>query len=280
MPVSHNGWPVITRGWWQLPAITGSVLAGPVWVVMFWLSREYARRVEPINRSQSWGYSHRRIGGSSTWSNHASGTAVDFNAPRHPLGTRAEQNFTAGQIRACERILADSRGVLRWLRGHDPMHWEIAKGVKAAQVQQLATRILQDALGVRVDGVRGPATLAALRSFQQAHGLTVDGIDGPATWTALTAAASAPPRSPAPQAGRRVLRYDPDAAFVRGDDVRALQEFARRVFPDYGAHLTPDGVYGPATAGWVREFQSRAGVTVDGIVGRATWAALERNGFR
>ena len=126
MATSHNGWPVITSGLWPLPAVSGSVKAGPVWVIMNWLAREYARRVEPIERKQSWGYAHRKIGGSTLWSNHASGTAADFNAPKHPLKTRAEQNFTPTQIRACEGILADAGGVLRWLRGHDPMHWEIA----------------------------------------------------------------------------------------------------------------------------------------------------------
>lgn len=192
MTTSHNGWPVITSGLWPLPAVSGSVKAGPVWVVMNWLAREYARRVEHIERKQSWGYAHRKIGGSTSWSNHASGTAVDFNAPKHPLKTRAEQNFTPTQIRACEGILADAGGVLRWLRGHDPMHWEIAPRVTPAQVDRLATRLLQAALGITVDGHRGPKTDAALRAFQASRGITVDGQDGPKTWAELN-------KPPAPQ---------------------------------------------------------------------------------
>jgi peptidoglycan hydrolase-like protein with peptidoglycan-binding domain len=39
--------------------------------------------------------------------------------------------------------------------------------------------------GLRVDGIFGPKTDAAVRGFQQAAGLEVDGIVGPFTWNAL-----------------------------------------------------------------------------------------------
>jgi peptidoglycan hydrolase-like protein with peptidoglycan-binding domain len=35
---------------------------------------------------------------------------------------------------------------------------------------------------LKVDGVVGPKTKAALEAFQAAHGLVVDGIAGPVTW--------------------------------------------------------------------------------------------------
>jgi hypothetical protein len=35
-----------------------------------------------------WGYACRKIRGSSTWSNHAWGLAVDLNAPENPMGPR------------------------------------------------------------------------------------------------------------------------------------------------------------------------------------------------
>ena len=45
--------------------------------------------------------------------------------------------------------------------------------------------LLQQKLGIHVDGQFGPQTEKAVRAFQKAHGLTVDGIVGPQTWAAL-----------------------------------------------------------------------------------------------
>jgi peptidoglycan hydrolase-like protein with peptidoglycan-binding domain len=47
--------------------------------------------------------------------------------------------------------------------------------------------------GLKVDGVFGPATRAAVVAFQKSHGLVADGIIGPATWAKLAPAASVQP---------------------------------------------------------------------------------------
>jgi len=41
---------------------------------------------------------------------------------------------------------------------------------------------LQSLLGIRVDGIFGPATEKAAREFQRETGIQVDGIVGPETW--------------------------------------------------------------------------------------------------
>lgn len=58
---------------------------------------------------------------------------------------------------------------------------------------------------------------------------------------------------------------------LTGDDVREVQQALARA----GVAVDVDGAFGPKTAAAVREFQARRGLTVDGIVGPATRAALD-----
>ncbi|MFJ8579357.1 peptidoglycan-binding protein [Micromonospora sp. NPDC093277] len=69
----------------------------------------------------------------------------------------------------------------------------------------------------------------------------------------------------APRLGDRTLR-----AGSKGSDVRELQSLANKV----GAGLAVDGVFGTVTQAWVRGFQKARKLTVDGIVGPKTIAAL------
>jgi peptidoglycan hydrolase-like protein with peptidoglycan-binding domain len=60
----------------------------------------------------------------------------------------------------------------------------------------------------------------------------------------------------------------------RGDDVREIQDLLTR----RGYSPGPvDGIFGIQTKTAVSRFQSDRGVTIDGIVGPVTWAALHGN---
>lgn len=81
--------------------------------------------------------------------------------------------------------------------------------------------------------------------------------------------APAPAPAPAPaQSGRPTIQRG-----ATGQHVRDLQARLNRDYPLY-SNLVVDGDFGPATERVVREFQSRAGITVDGIVGIVTWQKL------
>ena len=59
-----------------------------------------------------------------------------------------------------------------------------------------------------------------------------------------------------------------------GNEVRYIQLRLNRIAKNYPSIPTipnPDGIFGPETDAAVREFQRIFGLTVDGIVGRATW---------
>lgn len=73
------------------------------------------------------------------------------------------------------------------------------------------------------------------------------------------------PAAAAPQPVRPVLREGD-----KGDDVKVLQ----RALWDAGYALNPDGDFGPRTRAAVLSFQKARKLTVDGVVGKNTWAAL------
>lgn len=93
---------------------------------------------------------------------------------------------------------------------------------------------------IAVDDDFGPATLYAVKRLQSCHGLEVDGIYGPLSDAALMA------------------------------EIRQVQEALAA--KGYALHV--DGAVGVQTDCAVRDFQSKNGMNIDGIVGNATRAAL------
>jgi hypothetical protein len=145
---SQNGWQVLptasdtTR--WVIPG-TGRELnlaPGPAGFILVHLADWFHDRVERLDLGvwDEWGWAYRAIRGAETWSNHASGTAEDLNATRHPLGVAVADTFTATQVRRIRRRLRLYRGLIRWGGEYkfrpDGMHFEVTGA--AAPVRALA----------------------------------------------------------------------------------------------------------------------------------------------
>lgn len=143
MPNSQNGWPVhkTSDGLVPLRWITGRVLPGDVFTVLDYFGEEFNRLVEPIDKASSWGHKYRTIVGSEAISNHSSATAIDLNAPKHPIGK--SNTFNSAQRNTIRGILAVLEGVVRWGGDYsgrkDDMHFEIVGS--AAAVKRVADKI-------------------------------------------------------------------------------------------------------------------------------------------
>jgi peptidoglycan hydrolase-like protein with peptidoglycan-binding domain len=204
----------------------------------------------------------------------------------------------------------------------------LSEGSEGRQVE-----LLQKAVGgVKVDGVFGEETEAAVRAFQTSRALSVDGVVGPATAAALrgeataralttgvnaslpgeasTSAASAheaiftgtttePEGSPettesggtAATAGESASAPTASAASAKASaaSAGAATEPTTTGTPEKpeedavgrlqsALRLPTDSNFGPETEAAIRRLQARHGLTVDGIVGPATWEALGVHG--
>jgi hypothetical protein len=109
----------------------GGVRSGDVATVLSHVANRFHVAVESLEAGSCWGHNYRAVRGQvSGYSNHASGTAIDFNAPKHPIGV--PNTFTPAQRAAIHAILAECGGAVRWGGDYsgrvDEMHFEINGG--------------------------------------------------------------------------------------------------------------------------------------------------------
>jgi hypothetical protein len=134
MATSENGWNLVPAGSSSLQSIPGLpdnpiVLGGAVATVLAYVARQFNARVELLTSTSS----HRPgalIEGTSTYSNHASATAIDLNGGRHPYYVPVAETFTTAQVATIRQILSECAGVIRWggdfpASRVDGMHFEI-----------------------------------------------------------------------------------------------------------------------------------------------------------
>ena len=161
-------------------------------------------------------------------------------------------------------------------------------GTAVFTLQRQLNRITKDYpfLGkLTVDGVFGAKMTATVRAFQKQFNLTADGVVGRQTWykisyiyvsvkdlAELTSEGETSNGTLSDGTwGGTVLRTG-----STGSAVEQLQ-FWLNTLAQYESSipsLTVDGVYGTGTANAVRAFQRKYGLTVDGVVGRATWTEV------
>jgi hypothetical protein len=141
---SQNGYsvPASSKGLLNPPVGANGVKLAPgvrpdeAGKLLILLAEQFDKRVEKLVSPGCWGYNYRAVRGQTTGlSNHSSATAIDLNAPRHPLGK--VNTFTPKQKAEIHKILDEfsvvvngkKRPAIRWggdyTRRKDEMHFEI-----------------------------------------------------------------------------------------------------------------------------------------------------------
>lgn len=147
MAVSINGWVANNRSVVASQQVPGTQVKVTVrkdapGLLLLEVASAFDRLVEDIDNARGalddWGYAERPIRGGSATSNHASGTAIDLNATKHPF--RKKGTYTQAQYAACRRIRDAALGVVvfggDWADPVDEMHWEIAPGKSLADCER------------------------------------------------------------------------------------------------------------------------------------------------
>jgi hypothetical protein len=184
---SQNGWPAIPDyGDPRLlpnPTVPGTdvrllggVRVGPPGALLLRFAADFHQQVEPLVQTQGcWGFQPRTIAGSQSLSNHASGTAVDLNAARHPMGRAG--TFTAAQQGRIRALLETHGNRIRWggdFKGRpDDMHFEIADATTVIThttedwFEMATAQDLADALAtIREDAAESRRMLGVLLGWQ------------------------------------------------------------------------------------------------------------------
>lgn len=148
MQTSYNGWPA-SKDQAEIGIKTYTVegtslklrCAEKVAPLLINFAKEFNELIEPLEGGalDDWGFCYRDVRGvPGKLSNHSSGTAIDLNASKHPLGKVG--TFDAAKVPMI-RALAKKYGLTwggEWAR-KDEMHFEIA--LSPEKVRALITKL-------------------------------------------------------------------------------------------------------------------------------------------
>lgn len=293
---SQNGWPVkpalakIDAGG-NSNMFPPGARRGDVHTILQWVARQYHQRVEKLVSGWCWGYSYRPIRGGTSFSNHASGTAIDCNAPRHPIGKSG--TFSAKQRAEINAIVKSCNGVVRWGGSYsgrkDEMHFEINVRPGDKRIRALARQIggghtpppvkdpekppKRNGWPTLEKGSKG-GKVVELQHLLNARGRRVatDGYFGAKTAAAVTSFQGS--RSLARDAVVGSKTWPKLVVSTKkgskGAAVRGVQHALKR----NGYGLAVDGIFGAVTRGKVIAFQRTKGLVGDGVAGPKTWNKL------
>ena len=148
MLTSYNGWPAskdpaeIGIKSYAVPGTTIKLrCAEKVAPLLIGFAAEFHNLIEPLDHGalDDWGYCYRDVRGvPGKLSNHSSGTAIDLNASKHPLGKAG--TFEAGKVPML-KALAKKYALIwggQWTR-RDEMHFEVS--IDAVRVAALITKL-------------------------------------------------------------------------------------------------------------------------------------------
>ena len=151
------------------------------------------------------------------------------------------------------------------------------QNVRLVQFWLKIARTVYTALNnLKVDGAFGAATKRAVQAFQRYFGLSADGVVGRATWNKLHEVYTDIAND---LLSEKLRPGEFPGTLRRGASGRAVRElqyylYLMSVYEPTLPSVTIDGEYGSATEKAVRAYQRLAGLTADGVAGRATWNSL------
>lgn len=171
MVTSQNGYSANDESLiktWLIPGTTRKIRlrADDCGFLLTHFAAWFDKAIETIDNDgelDDWGYAERTVRGSATTlSNHASGTAIDLNAPEHPLGVRG--TFTETQEAMVRAQLRVYEGCIRWGGDYanraDEMHWEINRPYD--EVARVARKLRAPAPGEDTEMTPEQATQLAM----------------------------------------------------------------------------------------------------------------------
>jgi hypothetical protein len=265
MPTSQNGWPANDVSRTQSYKVPGPdralrLVKGPAGqllaLVAAWVHKN-VEKISPDKEMDDWGYAERPIRGSTTTlSNHASGTAFDFNATKHPLGVAG--TWSAAERSKINGMLNKLGGTVRWGDNYsgrkDGMHFEINVPPNTAGLAKINAAV---------------KTMQAMLSGTTPAPTPAKPTGDPVSLNSVAYAARGGyfhvGQQEALEDARYVARWLNRLKVITDRDLRVWETFVRTAAWSSG---------GLQYAGIMKKFQRKYGLVPDGIVGPLTKAKL------